>query len=148
MQSNTYQQHTGPSVASHKNASHLSEKEKEALSSLMSNFEGLLKGTVGDYKKMEVSFEVDKNKTPYHAKPYRIPVAHTKMMNTTINEMCENKALEEYSGDSEWVAPTLACQKRTMGYELSQTSANSMRPSNETHGPCQRYRTYFTNAVA
>ena len=27
-------------------------KRKEALSSLMSNFEGLLKGTVGDYKKM------------------------------------------------------------------------------------------------
>ena len=51
MKSNTYQQHTSPSVANHKNASHLSEKEKEALSSLMSNFEGLLKGTVGDYKK-------------------------------------------------------------------------------------------------
>ena len=48
MQSNTYQQHTGPSVASHKNALRLSEEEKEVLSSLMSNFEGLLKGTVGD----------------------------------------------------------------------------------------------------
>ena len=67
MKDNTYQKHTGPSVASHKNAKNLSEKEKEALASLMSDFEGLLKGTVGDYKEMEVSFEVDNNKTPYHA---------------------------------------------------------------------------------
>ena len=84
MKDNTYQKHTGPSVASHTNAKHISEKEKEALGSLMSDFEGLLKGTVGDYKEMEISFEVNHNKTPYHAKPYRISVAHTQMMKTAI----------------------------------------------------------------
>ena len=67
MKDNTYQKNTGPSVANHKNAKHLTEAEKEALVSLMSDFEGLLKETVGDYKEMEVSFEVNNNKTPYHA---------------------------------------------------------------------------------
>ena len=50
---------------------------------------------------MEASFEIDKNKTPYHTKPYRISIAHTPMMKTAIKEMCKNKALEKYSGDSE-----------------------------------------------
>ena len=115
---NTYQKHTGPSVASHKNAKHLSEKEKEALASLMSDFEGLLKGTVGDYKEMEVSFEVKNNKIPYHAKPYRIPVAHTQMMKTAIKEMYRNKALEEYNGDSEWAAPTFGVPKKNDGVRI------------------------------
>ena len=117
MNDNTYRQHTGPSVANHKNAKHLSENEKKALSSLMFKFEGLLKGTVGDYKEMEVSFEVDKIKTPYHAKPYHIPVAHMPMMKTAIKEMYKNKALEEYSGDSEWVAPNFGVSKKMMAYE-------------------------------
>ena len=44
-------------------------------SKLMSPFIAIMKVTVGSYKNMEVSFEMDKNRTPYHAKPYRIPVA-------------------------------------------------------------------------
>ena len=52
MNDNAYRKHTGPSVANHKNAKHLSTSEKEALSQLMFQFEGLLKGTVEDYKEM------------------------------------------------------------------------------------------------
>ena len=67
----------------------------------MSQFEGLLKGTVGDYKEMEVSFELNANKTPYHAKPYRIPVVHMPLIKTAIKEMCKNKTLAEYISESE-----------------------------------------------
>ena len=112
---NAYRKHTGPSVANHKNTNHLSTSEKEALSHLMSKFEGLLKGTVGDYKVMEVSLELKTNKTPYHAKPYRIPVAHIPLMKTEIKEMCKNKSLAEYSGDSEWAAPTFGVPKKNDG---------------------------------
>ena len=45
------------------------------LSNLMSQFTAIIKGTVGDYRNMEVAFEIDKTKTPYHTRPYRIPVA-------------------------------------------------------------------------
>ena len=36
----------------------------------------LLEGRVGDYKGMDVMFEVDATKTSYHGKPYLISVAH------------------------------------------------------------------------
>ena len=46
---NAYRKHTSPSVVNHRNVEHLSINEKNALSHLMSQFEGLLKGAVGDY---------------------------------------------------------------------------------------------------
>ena len=98
---NAYRKHTSTSVASHKNVEHLSANEKKALASLMSQFEGLLLGTVGNYKTIEVNFEIDTNKTPYHTKSYQISVARSPLMKTAINDMVKNKALAEYSGDSE-----------------------------------------------
>ena len=67
---------------------------------------------------MEVSFEVNTNKTPYHVNPYRIPVAHTPLMNTAIKEMVKNKALAEYTGDSEWDAPTFGVSKKNDGVRI------------------------------
>ena len=64
---NAYDKHTGSSVSSHKNTEHLSANKKKALVSLMSHFEELLLETVRDYKEMEVSFDIDANKTSYHA---------------------------------------------------------------------------------
>ena len=84
----------------------------------MSQFEGLLEGTIVDYKEMEVSFEINANKTPYHAKPYRIPVAHMPLIKTAINEIVKNKALAEYSGDSEWAAPTFGVPKKNDGVRM------------------------------
>ena len=59
----------------------------------MSQFEGLLQGAVGDYKEIKSTFKVDKTKTPYHAKPYHIPVAHMSLVKRVINETVKNKAL-------------------------------------------------------
>ena len=53
----------------------------------MSQFEGLLLGIVGDYKEIEVSFEIDTNTTPYHTQPYRILVTHTPLIKTDIKEV-------------------------------------------------------------
>jgi len=75
-------------------------------------------GTVGDYKEMKVIFEIDTNKTPYHAKPYRIPVAYTLLMKTAIKEMCKHKALAKYFGDSEWAAPTFGVSKKNDGVRV------------------------------
>ena len=116
---NAYRKHIGSSVASHKDVEQLSANEKKALVSIMSKFEGLLMGIVGDYKEMEVSFDVDTNKTPYHAKSYRSLVAHTPLMKTAIKEMCKNKALAEYSGDSEWAAPTFGVPKKNDGVRVN-----------------------------
>jgi len=63
----------------------------------MSQFEGLFRGTVGDYKEIGGSSDNDKAKTPYHTKRYRIPVTHMPLMKKTISEMEENKALQQLS---------------------------------------------------
>ena len=76
MNDNTYRKHIGDSVANHKSADHLSEDERKILAKLMSQFECLLQGTVGDFKEIEVSFNIEKDETPYHTKPYFIPVTH------------------------------------------------------------------------
>jgi len=91
----------GDNVANHKNADHLSKDERKSLVNLMAKFEEWLQGTVGYYKEIEVSFDIDKEKTTYHAKPYLIPVAHMPLMKKAISEMVENKALAAYNGESE-----------------------------------------------
>ena len=68
----------------------------------MSPFTAIMKGTVGDYKNVEVSFELDKSKTPYHTKSYRIPMAQINLMKRVINDMVRNKALSEYNGKARW----------------------------------------------
>ena len=115
---NAYRKYTGPSVANHKNAEHFSINENKALSHLMSQFEGLLKGTVGGYKEREVSCEINTNKTLYHAKPYRIPVAYIPLMKAAITEIMKKKALAEYNGDSEWAAPTFGVPKKNDGVRI------------------------------
>ena len=93
MNDNTYRKHTGDSVTNHKNTEHLSKDERKSLGNLRSQFEGLFRGTVGDYKEIEGSFDNDKAKTPYHTKRYHIPVTHMPLMKKTISEMVGNKAL-------------------------------------------------------
>ena len=65
-----------------------------------------------------MTFEVDITKTPYHAKPNRIPIAHISLMKRTINEMIENKALAVYNGESEWAAPTFGVPKNNDGVRI------------------------------
>ena len=71
----------------------------------------MLKRTVGAYKEIEGSVDIDKDEFFYHDKPYRIPVAHMSLMKKAISEIAKNKALAAYDGDSEWAAPTLVYQK-------------------------------------
>ena len=54
MKDTTYKKHTGKSVATHKNVEHLENDQKKMLEELMSQFEDITKGTVGNYKNMEV----------------------------------------------------------------------------------------------
>ena len=61
-------------MTGYNNAEHLTEDEIYKLKQFVSQFEGLIKGNVGDYKNMEVTIRVDKSKTLYHTKLYQIPI--------------------------------------------------------------------------
>ena len=118
LKDNSYKKHTGESVAKHKNVEHLNDKEKDMVSELISQFTAIMKGTVGDYKNMEVTFYMDTNKDPYHAKPYRIPVSQINLIKRVINEMVKNKALSEYNGNSPWVVPTFGVPTENDGVQV------------------------------
>ena len=60
----SYKRHTGKLVAEHKNAAHLNMDEKMKLMNLMSQFSEIMQGTVGDYRNMEVAFEMDHTQHP------------------------------------------------------------------------------------
>ena len=51
-------------MADHKNAEHFDGDQRKMLGKLMSQFEDIMKGAVGDYKNMEVAF--DRVKTTSH----------------------------------------------------------------------------------
>ena len=118
LKDNAYKRNTGESATKHKNTEHRNETEKNMLSKLMSPFIVIMKGTVWDYKNIEVSFELDRDKAPYHAKPYRIPVAQINLMKRAINEMVRNKALSEYNRNSPWAAPTFGVPRKNDGVRI------------------------------
>lgn len=68
-------------------------------------------------KNMEILFEIDNNKTPYHTKPYVIPVAQISLMKRAISEMVKNRALSEYNGNSRLVEPNFEVSKKTTEFE-------------------------------
>ena len=84
----------------------------------MSPFTAIIKETVWDYKNTEMSFEIYKNKIPYHAKSYRILVAQINLMKRAINVMVKNKALSEYNGKIVWAAPTFRVPKKNNGVRI------------------------------
>ena len=78
----------------------------------MSQFPELMKGTVGDYKNMEVAFEMDHSHHPYHAKLYRIPVSQIGLMKKAIKVMVENATPSQYNGNSQWATPIFGVPKK------------------------------------
>ena len=67
---------------------------------------------------MEVTFYMDTNKDPHHAKPYRIPVSQINLRKRVINEMVKNKALSEYNGNSLCVVPTFGVPTENDGVQV------------------------------
>ena len=67
---------------------------------------------------MEVSFERDKNKTPYYANPYRIPVAQINLMKRVIYEIVKNKTLSEYNENNPWATPIFGLPKKNGGFRI------------------------------
>ena len=45
---------------------------------LLTEFEDILDGTLGDWKTESVSFELKEGAMPYHGRPYPVPKVHKK----------------------------------------------------------------------
>ncbi len=58
------------------NCSHLTASDREKLLSVLPKFKPLFHGTLGDWKLLHVSFELNEGMKPYHGRPYPIPHKH------------------------------------------------------------------------
>ena len=76
---------TGPHLDSHK---------KDKLLELLTEFEELFGGTLGDWRTEPVSFKLKGGVHPYNGRPYPVPQIHRKTNIRELNRLCEIGVLE------------------------------------------------------
>ncbi len=100
------------------NCTHLSLQDQNKLLELLTEFEELFDGTLGDWKTEPVSFELKEGAKPYHGRPYPVPKSREE---TTIEELrlCDLRVLE-FQPYSEWASISFITPKKTELYAFLQ----------------------------
>jgi len=91
--------------------SHLNPVEKLQLLELLTEFEDLFDGTLGDWDTEPVSFQLKEGTTPYHGRAYPIPQKHKATVKTEVKRLCEIGVLE-WQAASEWASPSFIQPKK------------------------------------
>ena len=68
---------------------HLSLYNKKKLLELLKEFEELFNGTLGDWRREPVSFELKDGAKPYHGRPYPVPKIIKETAIKELNRLCE-----------------------------------------------------------
>ena len=76
------------------NWTHLSSKEKAMLLKVLTEFEPLFDGTLGDWKIKPVTLQVKASVTPYHGSAYPVPKVHLKVLKKELQRWCDMGVLE------------------------------------------------------
>ena len=61
------------------NCTHLSLPDQNKLLELLTEYEELFDGTLGDWNTEPVSFELKEGTKPYHGRPFPIPKSHKEL---------------------------------------------------------------------
>lgn len=93
------------------NCTHLKKEEKNSLLRLLTSYEDLFDGTLGDWKTNPVSFKLKSDATPYHGKAYPIAKIHEETLKREIKRLCDLGVLER-CGTSEWASPSFIIPKK------------------------------------
>jgi hypothetical protein len=92
-------------------ASSLNNKEKEQLFNLLSEFEELFDGTLGDWKTEPVELELREGEKPHSSRYYPMPRVHKQTFKKELLRLVEIGVLEEVR-QSEWGSPTFIIPKK------------------------------------
>ena len=74
--------------------SHLNPTKKLKLLELLTEFEDLFDGTLGDWECEPVSFQLKEGSTLYHGRAYPISQKHEATVKTEVKRLCEIGVLE------------------------------------------------------
>ncbi len=91
--------------------SHLNPTEKLQLLELLTEFEDLFDGTLGDWDTEPVSFQLKEGSTPYHGRAYPIPQKQKATVKIEVTRLCEIGVLE-WQAASEWASPSFIQPKK------------------------------------
>ena len=72
----------------------LTPSEQELLLEVLTEFEDLFDGTLGDWKTEPVSFELKEGAKPYHGRAFPIPKVHKETILNEIKRLIEIGVLE------------------------------------------------------
>ncbi len=93
------------------NCSHLNANEQNLLLNLLTEFESLFDGTLGDWKTEPVPFQLKEGVRPYHGRAFPIPRVHRETIKKEVKRLCELGVLE-WQPSSEWAAPSFIQPKK------------------------------------
>jgi transposase InsO family protein len=94
---------------------HLTIEQREALHELLSKYEDLFQGQLGEWPGEELSVELTPDAVPYHCgRPIRIPHIHMKTLKKEVDRLVEIGVLEVVQGDKAgpWCAPSFITAKK------------------------------------
>ncbi len=86
------------------NCTHLSLGQQEQLLEVLTEFEDLFNGTLGDWKTKPVSYALKEGMKPYHGRPYPDPKVYKETLMKDLNRLCELGILR-FQTAQEWVSP-------------------------------------------
>ena len=93
------------------NYNHLSSKEKTMLLKVLTDFDPLFDGTLGNWKMKPVSLQVKADVTIYHGIAYPVPKGHLQVLKKELKHLCDLGVLE-WQPLSEWALPSLSFQRK------------------------------------
>ncbi len=89
----------------------LSLQDQNSLLELLTEFEELFDGTLGDWNTEPVSFELKEGMKPYHGKAYPVPKSCKETTIKELNRLCDLGVLE-FQPESEWASPSFITAKQ------------------------------------
>jgi len=93
------------------NCAHLNVHDRNKLLELLSEFEELFDGTLGDWNTEPVSFDLKEGAKPYHGRAFPVPKFHKETLIKELNRLCDLGVLE-WQPASEWASPSFIVPKK------------------------------------
>ncbi len=76
------------------NCKHLSADQQKKLLQLLTKYESLFDGTLGDWKTKPVSFQLKEGVSPYHGWAFPVPKVHKQTILKEVERLCQLGILE------------------------------------------------------
>ena len=93
------------------NCTHLSLPDQNKLLELLTEYEVLFDGTLGNWNTKPVSFELKEGTKPYHGRPLSVSKSRKETTMKELNRLCELGLLENQPA-SEWASPSFIIPKK------------------------------------